>query len=100
MSIKKSLKDALVKKAVGYLTEECVDEFLPDKDSGEMKIVKRKITTKHVPPDLTAVKLLCEITGEKPFDFSAMDDNELLAEHEKLLKLVSSKKAKENKIGR
>ncbi len=97
MSIKKSLKEALVKKAIGYLTEECVDEFLPDKDSGEMKIVKRKITTKQVLPDLTAVKLLCEITGEQPFDFSAMDDEELFAERQKLTGLLNGKKKKKEK---
>lgn len=92
MSLKKSLKDALIKKATGYVAEECVEEFLPDKDSGEMKIVKRKITTKQVPPDLTAVKLLCDITGEKPFDFSAMCDEELLAEKQRLCDLIYGRK--------
>ena len=45
----KALYDAVRKKAVGYTTSECVDEYsLMD---GELCVVKRKITTKEVPPD-------------------------------------------------
>ena len=82
-----SLKDALIKKAMGYTAEETVDELAPEPFTGELKIVKRKVTTKHIPPDLTAAKLLFEVTGDKTFDLSALSDEQLLAEKNRLEKL-------------
>lgn len=83
----KTLKDALVKKATGYMSEESVDELVADQ-SGDMKIVKRKITTKYVPPDLSAARLLFEMTGDKTFDFASMSDEELYAEKERLTQML------------
>ena len=89
----KSLKEALVKKATGYFAEESVDEFAVSADTGEMKVVKRKITKKHVPPDLSAAKLLFEITGDSKYDLSAMSDAQLEDEKNRLEELLKNNDA-------
>ena len=80
----KALYDAVRKKAVGYTTSECVDEYsLMD---GELCVVKRKITTKEVPPDISAVKLVMEeMHADK---YQSMNEEELLEEKQRLLKLL------------
>lgn len=53
---KKELYARMLKKAAGYETEETQEEYsLVD---GEMTLVKRKVTHKEVPPDISALKLL------------------------------------------
>ncbi len=73
------IKNAIIKVALGYSLEEVTEEY--GVENGELKLVKRKETKKDVPPDLKAVKLLL---GEK--DYSALSDEELEAEKQKLLK--------------
>lgn len=85
---KKDALRALVKKATGFETQETVEEFA-DLD-GEMKLLKRKVTTKVVPPDVSAVKLLIEL-GEGERDISAMSDEELEAERERIINLLKEK---------
>ncbi len=75
----KEIKNAIIKVALGYSLEEVTEEY--GVENGELKLVKRKETKKDVPPDLKAVKLLL---GEK--DYSALSDEELEAEKQKLLK--------------
>ena len=58
-------RDVLVKKALGYDVKEVVEEYVSDED-GEIKLTKKKVTKKNVPPDLTALKILLDgedITG-------------------------------------
>ena len=58
---KEAVKKALYKKAVGYDSEETVEEY-SDSD-GDLVLVKRKVTTKPVPPDITAIKLVLGLDG-------------------------------------
>jgi hypothetical protein len=76
------LKDAVYKKAVGFRSEEVVEEFSPDGESGDMKLVKRKVTQKYNPPDLTAALRLLD---ERADDFAAMTDARLQRERRRLL---------------
>ena len=85
---RQKLKDALIKKAVGYVSKEWVDELVVDPDTQEMKIVKRKVTKKQIAPDLSAAKLLFEITGDKTYDLSSMSDDDLQNERQKLLQMI------------
>ncbi len=55
---------------------------------GEYKLVKRKVTTREIPPDIKAVKLLLDGGNDEAFS-----DEELEEEKQRLLKLL-----KENKI--
>ncbi len=85
-SVKKSdLEVALIKKALGYDATEVVEEYAGD-DQGEIKLLKKKVTTKYVPPDTTALKLLLD-QSEK--DVLEMSDEELEKEKNRLLKLLN-----------
>lgn len=78
MENRESVKDALTKCAVGMNASEVVEEFAAV--DGELKLVKKKVTRRDIPPDIKAVKLLMD-SGE-----TALSDEELMAEREKLLK--------------
>lgn len=71
------LKDALLKCATGLSCNETVEEFqLAD---GELKLVKKKVTTREVPPDIKAVKMLLD------GDEECLSDEQLLEEKQKIL---------------
>ena len=76
------LKDAVLKVALGFSLEEVTE----DAKDGELRLVKRKETRKDVPPDLKAMKLLLERQ-----DYSALSDEELEAEKERLLEQLKEK---------
>lgn len=82
MQERESVKDALIKCAVGLSASEVVEEFAADGD-GELRLVKRKVTKRDVPPDIKAVKMLMD--GE---DLSGLSDDDLAAERERLIKLL------------
>ena len=44
------VKKALIRCAVGFDTSEVVEEYTMDE--GELKLVKRKVTRRDVPPDI------------------------------------------------
>lgn len=85
-----SLEDALRKKALGYDSTETVEEF--STDDGEVKMVKKRVTVKNVPPDVTALKMLLDKT-EKPVQ--EMTDEELENEKARLLAILAEKKEEE-----
>lgn len=76
------IKKALIKCAVGFDTSEIVEEYTVDE--GELKLVKRKVTKRDVPPDIKAVKMLLD--GEA--DASQMSDEELEERREKLIAML------------
>ena len=76
------LKNALYKKAVGFSTEEITEEY-QEKD-GDIALIKRKVTKKIVPPDLTALKMLMD--SDK--GVKSMTDEELEEEKKRLLLLL------------
>ena len=84
----KELKIALIKKALGYDCTEVVEEYVGGEE-GEIKLCKKKVTTKNVPPDMTALKILLD---EKQTDLSELTDEELLLEKKRLLGLLKELK--------
>ena len=84
---KEAVKKALYKKAVGYDSEETVEEY-SDSD-GDLVLVKRKVTTKPVPPDIAAIKLVLGLDGGE--DLSASSDEELEKRKKKLIKIIKEK---------
>lgn len=94
----KKIEKALLKKALGYDIKEVVEEFAKDKE-GENLLIKKKCTTKHFPPDVSAIKILLSYYDEKTFEeLENMTDEELLAEKEKLfIQLQKFEKQKERK---
>ena len=87
-SFEKDIKNALIKKALGYDAKETVEEYVSGEE-GEIKLSKKKITVKNVPPDITALKLLMD-DDRKPL--AEMTDGELQEEKERLLKLLAEYK--------
>ena len=76
---KNKIEKALLKKAFGYNYKEVIEEYVVD-ESGQ-KLSKRKVTTKNVPPDISAVKfLLEEISQNSSVDYANLSDDELKAE--------------------
>ena len=86
----KKLKDALIKKALGYDAEEVIEEYATDKD-GVVFLSKKKVTIKNVPPDISAIKMLLEENVEP---LSTMTDDELEQEKQRLLGLLREKEKK------
>ena len=86
----KQLKDALIKKALGYDAEEVIEEYATDKD-GVVVLSKKKVTIKNVPPDVSAIKILLEGEVEP---ISTMTDEELEQEKQRLLSLLKEKDKK------
>jgi hypothetical protein len=80
------LHDALLKKAVGYDATETVEEYVLSGEDGEVKLSKKKITKKKVPPDMTAIKILM---AEDIKSVEEMTDEELQEEKSRLLKLLA-----------
>ena len=86
---KSSVEKMLLKKAMGFKVKENVDEYASVGE--EMKLVKRRITTKYVSPDLAAAKTLLELNGrEEQNDLSYLSDEQLLRERTRLLLALES----------
>lgn len=73
------IKDALFRCATGLSASETVEEFTVE--DGQLKLVKRKVTKRDIPPDIKAVKLLLDGREE-------LSDEELQAERRKLQELL------------
>ncbi|HIR98887.1 MAG TPA: hypothetical protein IAB42_00690 [Candidatus Coproplasma avistercoris] len=84
------VKKALVRCAVGFDTSEVVEEYTMA--DGELKLVKRKVTRRDVPPDIKAVKMLLD--GEA--DIGGMSDEELEERRKKLLAMLENNAEKKD----
>ncbi len=92
------IKKALLKKALGYNVNETVEEY--SFTDGEPVLSKRKVTSKHYSPDISAVKLLLERYYQTyESQVMLMSDDELLKEEERLLKIIKKeRKSGDNKV--
>lgn len=81
MEKRESVKEALTKCAVGLSASEVIEEFAVD--NGELKLVKKKVTKREIPPDIKAVKMLLDSEVN-----AGATDEELAAEREKLIKML------------
>ncbi len=79
------LEKALLKRALGYDAKEVIEEYA--EVDGDVKLLKRKVTVKNVPPDITAIKMITD--GAK--GVGELSDDELEEEKQKLLKLLKDK---------
>ena len=107
---KEKILKALVKKAAGYTVTEVVEEYAVAKEDaygdwsedkkrirGDLALVKRKETSKHVPADLSAIKMvLGDIEDTDVWD--KLSDEELAKLRDKYLgelkDKITSKKTK------
>ena len=81
-----NLKQALFKRAVGFNATEVTEEYSEDND-GELRMTKRKVVSKNVPPDVSAAKLLYELNGDID-SLKRLTDEELEKEKQRLLELL------------
>lgn len=79
-------KSILLKKAKGFVLEEICEEYALD-ENDKLKLVKRKISSKEVAPDISAVKALCEFKMLESDEFKNMSFEQLKEERDKLFKL-------------
>lgn len=93
---KQDVMSTLLKRAMGYTVEEIVEEYAGDDKGGEL--IKRKVTTKPVPPDVTALKTYIELSRQDD-GYASMSDSELELEKERLINELTLKnnKAKRRK---
>lgn len=83
-SLQKKIIKSLEKRAKGYELQEVLEEYVLD--DNELKLTKRKISTKQVPPDTMAIKVLLELDNlQTDDDLAFYTDEQLLKEKEKLL---------------
>lgn len=86
--IDKKIEKALLDKALGFTTQEVIEEY---GYSGEDFVLqKRKTSTKSYPPDLSALQILLENKGGDGF-YETMTDEELEKEKQRLLNLIKEK---------
>ena len=84
---KDKIEKSLLKKAFGYRYNEVIEEYSVAED-GE-KLTKRKVTTKDVPPDISAVKLLLDtLDMEKVENLEELSDEELKLEIKKAMDCI------------
>ena len=84
---KDKIEKSLIKKALGYQYKEVIEEYSVAED-GE-KLTKKKITTKDVPPDLTAVKMFLDsINISTDENLEQMSDEELKKQIEKAMQMM------------
>lgn len=74
------VRKALVRRALGYETDEVVEEY--GFNEGEAVLLKRKVTKKNVPPDIQAAKMLLD--AEVPL--GQLSDEKLEEERQRLLR--------------
>ncbi len=89
-----SVSDALRKKALGFETEECVEEYAFSE--GEVVLSKKKVVKKSVPPDVSAIKMLLDMQKDE----RTMSDEELEKEKKRLLKMLKEINEKEKNLGK
>ena len=84
---KQLLINVLMKKAKGYTYRERTDEY--NVVDGVKQLVKSKVVTKRVQPDVNAIKALIAFTDVSD-DVSQMTDEQLQVEKLRLLNLLNS----------
>ncbi len=80
---------ALYRKAVGYTAKEVVEEY--GGESGEL--LRRKVSKKHVPPDMSAIKTYLERVKDEN-DLSVLSDGQLERLKRKLLEQLQDNQEK------
>lgn len=96
MPPKDAIEQALLKKALGYECDEIIEEYAKDED-GCLVLVKKKVTKKHISPDIPAAKMLLEQLEDTQGKYENMTDSELLEEKTRLIKLLNQGEKNANK---
>ncbi len=83
---KQLLMRILLKKAKGYSYREKTDEYVVS--DGKKQLVKSKVVTKRVQPDVSAIKAFIQL-GDGQADVTQLTDEQLQVEKLRLIKLLN-----------
>lgn len=86
----KKIKQALLDKALGYTTQEIIEEY--GISGEEFVLQKRKTSTKTYPPDLSALQMLLEESDVSDNKYLNFTKEELEKEKTRLINLLKEKK--------
>lgn len=79
------LVNALYKRAKGFKYKEVHDEYTAaDEDNSNLVLLKRKVDTKYVPPDISALKAYMELSNDRHLE--DYTDEELEEERKRLIR--------------
>lgn len=84
MELRDAVIEALKKKAIGYQSREIAEEY--NVVDGEETLIKRKVSIKENPPDVSALKMLLELSP--PDEGASMSEDEVKREKLRLIKLL------------
>ena len=87
MTNKELLIKILLKKAKGYPFRERTDEYVVT--DGKKQLVKSKVVTKRMQPDVNAIKALLTLTDNE-MDVTKMTDEQLQVEKLRLIRLLNA----------
>ena len=77
--------ELMTKKALGFEVEEVQEEY--GDDNGELKLIKKKIIKKFIPPDSIALKYLLD---DKDDNMNNLSYEELIKEKDKVLEELNN----------
>lgn len=86
---------AIKSLASGMVVKEVTEEYALD-DKGEMKLIKKKVNEKMLPPNSDICKLLYTSAKSNESNYKAMSDEDLEREKQRFLKLLKEE-SKEQK---
>lgn len=80
---------------LGSATTETTCEYVLDSETNEMKLVKKKVNEKSLPPNIDLIKMIFQQIkedDEKKYDYDKMTDEQLEQEKQRLLKELKEMK--------
>ena len=69
----------------GLTTKEIITEYAVDDETGELKVVKQKVSEKYLPPYVDLLKLIYPQVTQTKTDYNRLTDEELEMEKQRLL---------------
>ena len=69
----------------GLTTTETTTEYLLDEETNKLKVVKKKVQEKNLPPNADLIKLIYQQVVESKTNYEQLTDEELEIEKQKLL---------------
>ena len=76
----------LKQSILGTTAKETTTEFVLDEETNKMKVVKKKVSEKFMPPNADIIKLFYQHYFGKDEDYEKLTDDELIMEKQRLLK--------------
>ncbi len=77
----------------GFTTKEIVSEYAVDDETGDLKIVKQKISEKNIPPNTDIIKLIYQHYAEAKVDYESLTDEQLEQEKQRLILELKEKES-------